>query len=142
MNSINLNGREFYASRVYEILGIEKYSPKAGAGCIPKMRELKPGADAGDEADLMAFSELAKDFRFRRVATPEAKFTTDLFLAIEDPEVGLYSSYLNYLLRGGPLTNKKALVFEKPGRLLQKLHPDGALFRFHEDGNESYAVMI
>jgi len=142
MSSIDFNGRKFYASGVYDALGIEKYSPKAGAGCIPKLRELKPGADAGDEAALMAFSELAKDFRFRRVATPEAKFITDMFLAMEDPEVGLYSSYGKYLLGGGPLTNKKALVFGKSGGLLEKLHKGGASFKFHKEGNESYAVLI
>jgi len=140
MSSIDFNGRKFYASRVYDALGIKRYSPEARAGCVSRMKKVKPRADAGEEAALMVFSELATEFK--EVANPEAKFVTDMFIAMEDPEVGLYSSYGRYILGGGPLTNKKALVFGKSGGLLEKLHKGGASFKFREGGNESYAVLI
>ncbi len=74
--------------------------------------------------------------------SPEWEFILGLFGAINDHRV--YSSYLNYLVRGGPFRKGDALVLGKPesGGLLRKMHPDGALLQLQEFGDESYAVVI
>ena len=73
--------------------------------------------------------------------SPEWKFILGLFGAINGHRV--YSSYLNYLVRGGPFRKGDALVLGNPGGLLRRIHKkDEALLQLHDLWDESYAVLI
>lgn len=74
--------------------------------------------------------------------SPEWKFILRLFGAINSHRV--YSSYPNYLVRGGFFRKGDALVLGKPksGGLLRRMPKDEALLQLHEFGDRSYAVLI